>query len=213
MNVNGSSCNALDDLNHPGEHMSKDSAVRTFLAVRLPLELAATLHKKAIHRAGDEHTHDVRWVVPQQQHITLKFLGSSNIDQLDTLITRLEQGFSGCKMFDSMTGCFRFFPNGRKSRILALDMHSGQELKRLAAICEYAALQSGFQPERRNFYPHVTLGRFKSPRYVNHSQFFNLPSFRMTVAEVVLFQSEPSSDGKKYKALHVFPLQPLAISA
>ena len=187
--------------------------VRTFLAVRLPLELAATLHKKALHRAGEDHINDVHWVVPQQQHITLKFLGNSDPNQLTQLVDYLEQDLAGCSVFDSMTGCFRFFPDGHRPRVLALDMHSGQELKRLASVCEGAALQSGFQADRRSFQPHVTLGRFKSPRHVNHSHFFNLPSFRMTVAEVVLFQSESTPDGTKYKTLHVFPLRPLAISA
>ncbi|MGI2025914.1 RNA 2',3'-cyclic phosphodiesterase [Endozoicomonas acroporae] len=195
------------------EALSHNSPVRAFLAVKLPLELAATLHKKAIHRAGEGHVHDLRWVAPQQQHVTLKFLGNSSPQQLQQLISNLENDLADYHTFDSMTGCFRFFPNGRNPRVLALEMHSGQELKRLADICEQAAVQSGFSAETRNFRPHVTLGRFKRPRYVTHSQYFNLPSFRMTVGEVVLLESESTAMGTRYKSLHAFPLLPLAISA
>ncbi|MFK0571658.1 RNA 2',3'-cyclic phosphodiesterase [Endozoicomonas sp.] len=210
MKKNPISYNAPSDLISPDE---KGSPIRTFLAVNLPLELAATLHKKAIHRAGEDHVNDLRWVVPQQQHITLKFLGNSYPHQLTQLISYLEQDLSDYRIFDSMTGCFRFFPSGRKPKVLSLEMHSGQELKRLSDICEHAAVQSGFKAETRHFHPHVTLGRFKNPRHVTHSHFFNLPSFKMTVGEVVLLKSETDAEGTRYKTLHVFPLQPLVVSA
>ena len=213
MKNNHISYNAPSDLTSYDETLSHNSPIRAFLAVKLPLELAATLHKKAIHRAGEGHVHDLRWVAPQQQHITLKFLGNSHPHQLQQLISNLEKDLADYHTFDSMTGCFRFFPNGRNPRVLALEMHSGQELKRLADICEQSAVQSGFSAETRNFRPHVTLGRFKHPRHVTHSQYFNLPSFRMTVGEVVLLESESTSIGTRYKPIHAFPLQPLAISA
>ncbi|USE34441.1 RNA 2',3'-cyclic phosphodiesterase [Endozoicomonas sp. SCSIO W0465] len=213
MKNNHISYNAPNGLTSFDETLSRNSLVRAFLAVRLPLELAATLHKKAIHRAGERHVHDLRWVAPQQQHITLKFLGNSYPQQLQQLVADLENDLADYHTFDSMTGCFRFFPNGRTPRVLALEMHSGQELKRLSDICEQAAVQSGFSPETRSFRPHVTLGRFKHPGHVAHSQYFNLPSFRMTVAEVVLLESVSTSIGTRYKTLYVFPLRPLAISA
>ncbi|WP_257285296.1 RNA 2',3'-cyclic phosphodiesterase [Endozoicomonas sp. SESOKO1] len=213
MKNNHISYNAPSDLATFDEAQPHNSPVRAFLAVKLPLELAATLHKKAIHRAGEGHVHDLRWVAPQQQHITLKFLGNSYPHQLQQLIGNLENDLADYHTFDSMTGCFRFFPNGRIPRVLALEMHSGQELKRLADICERAAVQSGFSAETRSFRPHVTLGRFKHPQHATHSQYFNLPSYRMTVGEVVLLESESTSIGTRYKSLQAFPLLPLAISA
>ena len=213
MKNNHISYNAPSDRDSFAGAQSHDCPVRAFLAVKLPLELAATLNKKAIHRAGEGHIDDLRWVAPQQQHITLKFLGKSYPHQLRQLITNLENDLVDYHTFDSMTGCFRFFPNGQTPRVLALEMHSGQELKRLADICDQAAVQSGFRAETRHFRPHVTLGRFRHPKHVTHSQYFNLPSFRMTVGEVLLLESESTSMGTRYKSLHAFPLQPLVISA
>ena len=187
--------------------------MRTFLAIRLPLEMAATLNKKARHRAGGILAEELRWVAPQQQHITLRFLGSSHIDQLDQLIARLGKEFSEEQVFDCMTGRFEFFPGARHSRVLALGMHSGQELKRLAAICERVAVDCGFSRELRNFRPHVTLARFSQHHHVTHSHFFNLPSFRMTACDIALMQSERQNGVTQYKTLHTFPLQPVAIPA
>lgn len=197
----------VGDLTFPGGNLSGNFPIRAFLAVQLPLELAATLHKKAIHRVGEDHAQALRWVAPQQQHITLKFLGNSQRQPLHKLINSLESDLADYHAFDSMTGCFRLFPNGRQPRVLALEMHSGRELQRLTTVCEQAAIQSGFNPETRQFHPHVTLARFKCHRHVTHQHFFNLASFSMKVREVVLLASETDSTGTHYKTLHVFPLQ------
>lgn len=185
---------------------------RVFLAVRLPLVMAATLNKKARHRAG-ELVDDLRWVAPQQQHITLRFLGNISPEQLELLIARFEEALCGNHVFDSLTGHFELFPNGRHPKVLALGMHSGQELKRLAAVCEQVAVDCGLPREPRYYKPHVTLGRFKGQHHVTHSHFYNLPSSRMTVDEIHLIKSIPNANGTQYKTLHVFPLQSMAQTA
>ena len=185
---------------------------RVFLAIRLPLAMAATLNKKARHRAG-ELEDDLRWVGPQQQHITLRFLGNITKEQLKLLAARFEEVLCGNLVFDCLSGHFELFPNARHPKVLALGMHSGQELKRLAAICEQVAVDCGLPREPRYYKPHVTLARFKKDQHVTHSHFYNLPSSRMTVDEIELIESIPHADGTEYKTLHVFPLQSMAQTA
>ena len=187
--------------------------VRAFVAVKLPLELAAMLHKKAQNRAGDALVHKMRWVAPQQQHITLHFLGECTHEQLKQYSTYLESAFSSEHAFSAMTGRYEFFPNTNRPRVLALSMHSGQQLNILARICEEAAASCGLRQELRNFRPHVTLARFKQHHHVSPGHFYHMPSFRMSICEVVLMQSETSSDGTTYRTLQTFPLQSLAQSA
>ena len=182
---------------------------RVFLAIRLPLATAAMLNKKARHRAG-ELIDNLRWVAPQQQHITLRFLGNVSPGQLELLTARFEEALRRNHAFDCLTGHFELFPNARHPRVLALGMHSGQELKRLASVCEQVAVESGFPKEPRYYRPHVTLGRFKECKQVTYSHFYNMSSCRMTVDEIHLIESIPHADGHKYKTLHVFPLQSMA---
>ena len=185
---------------------------RVFLAIRLPLSMAATLNKKARHRAG-ELVDNLRWVAPQQQHITLRFLGDVSSEQLQLLAARFARVLCNNYTFDCLTGQFELFPNARHPRVLALGMHSGQELKRLAAICEQVAVDCGLPREPRYYKPHVTLGRFKGQHHVTHSHFYNLPSSRMTVDEIHLIESVPHAGGTEYKTLNVFPLQLMAQTA
>ncbi|WP_263078431.1 RNA 2',3'-cyclic phosphodiesterase [Endozoicomonas sp. Mp262] len=191
-------------MNNKAEHQP----IRAFLAVRLPLDLAATLYKKARHRLVGAQQEMFRWVVPQQQHVTLKFLGNSSQEQLNQLVAYLEEQLAGLSSFDCMTGRFDFFPDASRPKVLALHMHSGQQLRKIAAICEEGAVRIGFKRERRNFTPHVTLARFSKRRQVTYSDFFNLPSFVMDVGEVVLMQSHTTEEGSVYKTLHAFPLKP-----
>ncbi len=187
--------------------------IRAFIAVRVPLDLAAILHKKSQHRAGDLLQHKLRWMVPQQQHVTLKFLGECDDASLEGYAHSLEQALADMQTFDCMTGCFEFFPDAHRPRALALNMHSGQQLNTLARICERTAQDCGLRRERKNFRPHVTLARFKQHHHVTHSDFFNIPSYRMNVSELVLMKSESSAEGTRYTALKSFSLQPLAKSA
>ena len=187
--------------------------VRAFVAVKLPLELAAMLHKKAQNRAGDALVHKMRWVAPQQQHITLHFLGECTHEQLQQYSAYLESAFSSEHAFSAMTGRYEVFPSTNRPRVLALSMHSGQQLNSLARICEKAAAACGLRQESRNFRPHVTLARFKQHHHVSPRHFFHIPSFHMSICEVVLMQSETGSDGTTYRTLQTFPLQSLAQSA
>ena len=189
------------------------NAIRAFIAVKLPLELAATLHKKARHRAGDALVHKMRWVAPQQQHITIHFLGECTPEQLERYSAYLEHEFACVNVFDGMTGRYELFPDANCPRVLVLRMHSGQQLNQLARICEGGALECGLRQEPRNIQPHVTLARFKQHHHISPRHFFNMPSFRMNVFEVALMQSETGPEGATYRTLKSFPLQSLAQTA
>lgn len=184
--------------------------IRTFLAVRLPLDLAATLYKKTQHRVIGASRNMFDWVAPQQQHVTLKFLGDSSQQQLEALASWLEKRLPEVPSFDCMTGRFDFFPDNGNSRALALHMHSGQQSRKLAMLCEEGAIQAGFAREKRNFRPHVTLARLKDDQQMSYTDFFTLPSFIMDVSEVLLMQSHVDGEGSAYRVLHRFSLQPQA---
>ena len=205
--------------------MSRDSAhtvspadrhqkkVRAFVAVNLPLDLAATLHKKARNRAGDGLTHSLRWTAPQQQHITLHFLGDCTKDQLKQFATYLESALAETHAFGAMTGRYEVFPDTNRPRVLALSVHSGQMLNNLARICREGAQFCGLRQEFRSFRPHLTLARFIQHRHVSPRHFYAMPSFRMRINEVSLMHSELGQDGSTYSVLQSFPLRSLAQTA
>lgn len=191
----------------------KHNTIRAFIAVRLPLELAAILHKKAQNRAGDALMHKMNWAAPQQQHVTLHFLGECTEEQIDHYGAYMENALCNVHTFTAMTGRYELFPDANCPKVLALSMHSGQQLNHLAQICEEGAIQCSLRQELRNYRPHVTLARFKHRHHVSPRHFFNMPSFRMNICEVALMQTENSPEGMTYRTLKTFQLQGLAQSA
>jgi 2'-5' RNA ligase len=88
----------------------------------------------------------------------------------------------------------------------------GKELSNLASKVEKALEPLGFGPEKRDFKPHLTLGRWRQ---------FDRPSRQLgeelerwkghefgesTVAEVIFFQSELKQEGAIYHPLTVVNL-------
>jgi 2'-5' RNA ligase len=75
---------------------------------------------------------------------------------------------------------------------------------KLQADCEAAAIASGFPPERRDFKPHLTLGRWRDP-----APRPKLPAADLgpvVLDRLVLFRSELRPAGAEYSPLAVFPL-------
>ena len=80
----------------------------------------------------------------------------------------------------------------------------------LAAKVDRACVESGLEPERRAFHPHVTLARYRR-RDVDAARDFerrnadlSSPPFR--VDEFVLYESRLSRHGAHYEAVATYPL-------
>ena len=167
------------------------------MAVRPPHEQALTLHQQvARHFANDE---SLRLMVPEQLHITLRFLGNSYRQQLDQIVTA----------FAVSTGHLTIFPNRRRPRVLALEIKGGQTLERLVDMCEQVAVQCGFAAETRCFRGHITLGRFRRHLSLPDS-LIQLADCFFAVAQVELLESvnvhRAGSQIVEYKTLHEFNL-------
>ena len=180
---------------------------RTFLAIKIPLELAITLCKRAKCYLGP--IDGLSWIAPQQQHITLKFLGNSWPQQLTALVDCLTRDLHSFQRFDCKTGAFLLLPNDRKPRVLSLKIHTETALTRLANLCEHSAVSCDYIASTREFRPHITLGRFKQTSH--YHQFFNLPNLHLSINEMRLLESVNRSSGVYYRTLHIFPLRPCGI--
>lgn len=104
----------------------------------------------------------VRWVPPQNLHLTLKFLG----DTPDTAIEKLKAGLhsvvSNAKPFDMVLSGIGCFPNPRKPRVIWVGIDAqGNHLQNLQVSVEAMTQAQGFITETKPFRPHLTIGRVK----------------------------------------------------
>src|SRR5215831_13551301 len=135
--------------------------LRTFIAVDLGQAIRdrCVALQEALARTGT----DVKWVGPDNLHVTLLFLG----EVVDRDVPALCQAVAGCcaeieafPMSVETVGCF---PNPRRPRVVWAGVGEGlQPLCALHDDLEVPLLDLGYRREDRRYTPHITLGRVKS---------------------------------------------------
>lgn len=91
----------------------------------------------------------------------------------------------------------------RRPRLFAIDLHD--EDGRAASVQSAAALgladRGFYRPERRPFWPHITLARVKRDRRAPPLEAPPPPSAAFEATEVVLYRSVLRPEGARYEAL------------
>lgn len=133
--------------------------MRLFIGLKLPKKQKARIHRAARPLREDELP--VRWVEPDNFHVTLKFLGEVRKDRVATVEEALARVASATKAFSADLGGFGAFPTVRRPRIIWLGVEATPELRCLKQDLEWRLGDIGFDVETRAFHPHVTLGRVR----------------------------------------------------
>lgn len=187
------------------------SKIRTFIAVELPdqtrLDIANL--QKDLASAGLK----LRWVKPQNIHLTLKFLGDVDGDKLADICDSITAVSCQHQLFDLQPKGLGCFPGLRNPRVIWVGISGTLEvLRALQSDVENALIPFGFNAEKRPFRGHLTVGRVKSrvsPHKLaealrTHSD-FNSEVF--TVKQVTVFESKLQPTGPLYTKLCELPLE------
>ena len=187
---------------HAREKARARDRVRAFIALELDAGLRA-----ALGGLTDDVRHRfaaLRWVRPEDVHLTLRFLGDTSPSQVERLRESLGAAAARCPRAEVPVSGFGLFPEEGSPRVLWLGLELPEPMIALQAACEAAAVAAGFPPETRPFSPHLTLGRWRdrAPRP-------ELPAAdlgRTSLDTLVLFRSQLHPDGPVYTELARFGL-------
>ena len=152
------------------------------------------------------HFQQIRWLPPENCHMTLAFLRNVHENRFNHLIQNLSQNLSeqndGILQFNEVSP----FPFPRQPRGIAALAETNSWLKSLQSQCMQAARKSGIELERRLFVPHVTLAQIKKRK--KNSQGF--PPFfvnvKIPVKQIVLYESIIHAEGVQYHVIESFDL-------
>ncbi len=133
--------------------------IRTFIALEIPARLRETL--LLIQRSLMAKTVAVRWIGLDNIHLTLKFLGSTRQEQVPEVCEILNSTAEDFSTFSINITGLGGFPNNLNPKVLWAGIEHDSQLCRFHAKLEAALSKAGFQPEKRQFSPHLTLGRVK----------------------------------------------------
>src|SRR5262245_29101946 len=178
--------------------------VRAFIAIDIDAQV-----REKIARAIDQlkpRVPGVRWGNPANFHLTLKFLGNVANEQIEAIGAALEEHVSPFPRCTINAKGLGVFPDLRRPRIIWVGM-AGRELTTLAAEVESVLVPLGFAPEKRNFAPHLTIGRWHQTGRPSKTLGQELAEWTgcefgaTRVDEVILFQSVLKPQGAVYSRL------------
>jgi 2'-5' RNA ligase len=136
--------------------------VRLFVALELDENAHALLADTQRRLAGLGRA--VRWVSPEQIHLTLKFLGEVPDGQVAQVCRALD-GLAEHEAFEFQIEGVGTFGTHQSPRVVWVGVRMpNPPLTDLQKACEEALAGLGFPLEGRAFKPHLTLGRVKDPR-------------------------------------------------
>ena len=150
-----------------------------------------------------------RWSKPEAMHVTLKFLGPTDPQKLESIRAILANIISPQPISLQFRG-IGFFPDEKRPRVMWCGIQATPNLFELAAGIENSLATLGFEPEARRFTPHLTLARLNSATHVEKliRAATPLKSYDFGAAresEFHLFESVLKASGSEYKKLATFP--------
>lgn len=105
----------------------------------------------------------LRWVAPEQWHVTVAFYGDVPVGAVDSLRSRLERVASRSEPLQLRLSQLSGFPSTRRARVVFVSLSGdGTGLRRLADRCVAAGRRVGLPVEDRRFRGHLTLGRVRT---------------------------------------------------
>lgn len=179
--------------------------LRSFLAIELPESILKRIEE--VQRDLKSSGADVRWVSPQNIHLTLKFFGNIEESEIDPIVQSITETVRATSPISIKVQGMGAFPGLKNPRVIWVGLNDEKKIlisfqKQLDGELQ----QIGFQPEDRPFHPHLTLGRMRSSRGKNElvkgMERYREEEFgSFEVERVVLFKSDLRPEGAIYSRL------------
>ncbi len=182
-------------------------SLRLFIALDLPGEIAEKISRLVRDLSG--RLEGVRWTPAPNIHLTLKFLGQVETENIPQIRECLDRTAGRHLPLAVSLGGLGAFPGGRNPRVIWTGVGEGREkLAGLAEDLDRGLAELGFPREARNYTPHLTLGRVKNGRSFSATVFQreierrrrdSLGSFNGNM--IVLFQSTLTPKGSIHQVI------------
>lgn len=187
--------------------------MRTFIAIELTKAIKDYLSK--LQNELKTSQVDVNWVLPQNIHLTLKFLGEIDSYQLTDIIKIIEDIASDKTSFPIQISALGAFQKISFPRIIWAGIDKGDvETKIIAQELIDGLSKIGFAPEDRPFSTHITLGRVRSSKNreklaqkLNELQNSLNKNMEFTVDKITLFKSTLTPQGPIYEIIKEISLR------
>lgn len=182
------------------------SKIRAFIAVELPEDVIQKLARtqQKLKSTGAR----VKWVERQNLHLTMKFLGDVEFEEVNEISSVMAEAVKDVSSFTVMAKGTGAFPKGERSpRVVWAGVDGDvQMLEKIFQRLNENLVRFGVPYEKRRYSPHITIGRVRSSkgtaelaqavRDCSDKEFG-----QVQVTELLLMMSELTSSGPVYTVL------------
>lgn len=155
----------------------------------------------------------IKWVAPENIHLTLAFLGDIFPEQTGPLAGELDGATRNIRPFTCTAEGLGTFGPPQSPRVVWAGINQGADaLIELQKVVAETVCKFGLKPEDRLFHPHLTLARVKFARTSRHlrERLASMPApspVAFQVSAVQLMRSQLLPAGPTYTVVHQSPLQ------
>ena len=195
--------------------MMSEEVIRTFIAVDLPPNVLDALGQISTQLQEKLPGTAVRWVNFEKMHLTLKFLGDISRENIDMVEKILQTEASKRGVMEIGVGGIGAFPKARHPRVIWVGVEAPPDLFDLRRGIEDGVARLGYNYDKYEFTPHLTLGRISRKASARDVRKVGdvLHEFQVgfigvaRIEAVHLYKSDLHPDGAKYTRLFSAKLQ------
>lgn len=175
------------------------SSKRLFIAINLPWGMRqelATVAKFAHHPL-------IRWVPPENLHITLHFIGKAHLDEIDSIKNKISIIASESASFIMTIDTIKVIKKNRSPAMIWAAMEENKAFTGL--VLQLQDDLAGDNSKKPN--PHITLARIKQGRELDIPVLPEITKIPLDVRNIELMESVTHQSGPVYKVVETFSLR------
>jgi 2'-5' RNA ligase len=180
------------------------NTLRAFIAIEMPTPVVDIVRQsQEVLRRGGVH---LRWVRPENVHLTLRFLGDISTEAIDGIRFALERLAMEIQSFSLRIKGAGVFPGASRPRVLWLGFEEQIHLLEIYGKLSSLLSEQGIPEEKRPFKGHLTIGRAKGRVDTNRlrvklAELEGIESQPFAADRVCLFKSDLKPGGAVYTPL------------
>jgi 2'-5' RNA ligase len=183
---------------------------RTFIAVPVPVQ--DRLIKILNELKHDFREDKIKWVEPENLHLTLFFLGDTDEEIIPSVSSALIRSTSRFNEFNLRLVSLGIFKNLKNPSVMWIGIEGYQTLTEIKKNLEKELVKLGFEIQKRDFVPHLTLAR---PKWIKNKNKLGVWLDRyndrliqeVIITKVMYYESLLTRNGPIYKPIQEIKLK------
>ncbi len=183
--------------------------IRAFIAADLPDLIKSEIAARIKPLQQPDLISSIKWVEPKNFHITLKFLGDTTPEKIETLAEKIKAELHPMNPVALKLAELGAFPNNHKPTVLWVDVFPKEQLLTIYKTIEQVCITQGFRADQKPFKSHITVARLKrgnNPDPIKKISLFlqnDAPSkpINFYIDGITIFQSVLTPRGPRYTPL------------